>query len=253
MDISFYTAAVGAGQQQDRMSVLANNIANVNTTGFRAKRPAFAQLMTGPVTGIEADLPRGVGSRMITADTNFNTSALSATGRTMDYAINGDGFFALLDPVSGSFTYTRDGSFVKSSFEVTVEVEDGEEVPLDEYGQPMTETKWYLSDGYGRFVMGTDGRPIEVLDESAELPIGIFDFTNYNGMQSEGENGLLPIDKNGGVRLGSGVLVQGYLERSNTDLAYELSKVIEAQRSFTYMLKMVQTSDEITTTVNNLR
>jgi len=254
MDISFYTAAVGAGQQQDRLDVLANNIANINTFGFRAKRPAFSQLMTGAVRGIDEDLQRGVGSRMITAETDFSTTALQATGRGLDYAIEGSGFFALLDPVSGNFTYTRDGSFIRSSFQVEAEADPVTgEVPQGEDGQPLMETKWYLSDGFGRFVMGEDGRPIEVFNDTDPLPVGIFDFINYNGMLSQSENGHMPIDKNGGVRLGNGKLIQGYVESSNTDLAYEFTKVIEAQRSFTYMLKMVQTSDEITTTVNNLR
>jgi len=254
MEIAFYAAATGAQHQQDRLDVHANNIANINTFGFRAKRPSFSALMTGPVTGIESDLPRGVGSRMIAAETDFNPNGIARTWRDLDYAISGDGFFALLDPVSGEFTYTRDGSFVKSSYEVEADPDEVTgEVPVDENGDPVMEVKWFLSDGEGRFVLGWDGRPIEVVDEKEELPIGIFDFINYNGMAAQGDNGQLPIDKNGGVRLGSGTLMQGVLETSNADLAYEISKVIETQRSFTYMLKMVQTSDEIETTVINLR
>ena len=85
------------------------------------------------------------------------------------------------------------------------------------------------------------------------LPVGIFDFVNTNGMLSVSENRFVPIEKNGGLRVGSGKLVQGKLEQSNADLANEISKVIESQRSFTYALKMIQTSDEIETTVNDLR
>ena len=76
MNLSFYTAAVGAQQQQDRLDVYANNIANINTPGFRAKQPSFSQLMTGPVVGIEDDLPRGVGARMEDAATDFRAAAL---------------------------------------------------------------------------------------------------------------------------------------------------------------------------------
>ncbi len=117
------------------------------------------------------------------------------------------------------------------------------------------ETVWCLSDGDGRFVMGRDGRLIEVDEDNVktELPIGIFDFVNTNGMLNIGRNRFVPVEKNGQMQIGQGKLVKGYLERSNTDLAHEMVKVIESQRSFTYALKMIQTSDEIETTVNGLR
>ena len=246
MNISFYTASVGAQQQQDRLDVHANNIANVNNYGFRAKQPSFSQLMTGPVVGIEDDLPRGYGSRMEDAATDFRGSGLADTGRKLDYAIEGAGFFGLIDLTTGEVSYTRDGSFTLS------ELKD-----VDAEGQQIS--RWYLSDGMGRFVIGRDGRRIEVDAEMAEetdipeLPVGVFDFINHDGMLSLGDNRLIPVEKNGGVGIGSGKAVQGCLELSNADLANELSKVIESQRSFQYMLRMVTTSDEIETTVNNLR
>lgn len=237
MNISFYTASVGAQQQQKRIDVHANNIANVNTAGFRAKQPSFNQLMTGPVVGIEDDLPRGVGARMEDAQTDFRQAAINGTERSLDYAIEGDGFFGLIDPRTREISYTRDGSFTMSQFF------EGEE------------EKWYLSDGMGRFVIGLDGQPVEVEDEHESLAdvIGIFDFINHDGMLTLSENRIIPVEKNGAVGLGSGKAIQGYLEMSNADLANELTKVIEAQRSFQYALRMVTTSDEIETTVNNLR
>ena len=237
MNISFYTATTGAIQQQDRLDVHANNIANINTAGFRAKQPSFNQLMTGPVVGIEDDLPRGVGARMEDAQTDFRQAPINGTGRPLDYAIEGGGFFGLIDPRTGEVSYTRDGSFTTSQFF------EGEE------------EKWYLSDGMGRFVMGRDGQPVEVEDEheSLEDVIGIFDFINHDGMLSLGENRMIPVEKNGAVGLGGGKAIQGYLEMSNADLANELTKVIEAQRSFQYALRMITTSDEIESTVNNLR
>ena len=262
MNISFYTASTGAQQQQDRLDVHANNIANVNNYGFRAKQPSFSQLMTGPVVGIEGDLARGVGSRMEDAATDFRQSALKGTERKLDYAIEGQGFFGLLDTRTGEVSYTRDGSFTLSSFQEQGEVEITE---LDENGQTVTRTeqgevtKWYLSDGLGRFVLGRDGRRIEVSAELAEttdipeLPVGVFDFINHDGMLSLGDNRMIPVEKNGGVGLGSGKAVQGCLEISNADLGNELAKVIEAQRSFQYMLRMITTSDEIESTVNGLR
>ena len=243
MNISFYTAAVGAQMQQERLDVHGNNIANVNTYGFRAKMPAFSSLMTYNVRGINEDIVTGVGSKLEDAETDFRGTALFGTDRPLDFAINGDGFFALVDPGTGDISYTRDGSFTMSDF-------------IDEDG----ETRWYLSDGMGRFVLGMDGRRIELTGEEDtggvgkfKLDVGVFDFVNHNGMQHIGDNRIIPVEKNGQVMLGTGVAVAGYLELSNTDLAYELAKVIESQRSFQYMLRMVTTSDEIETTVNNLR
>lgn len=243
MNISFYTAAVGAQQQQERLDVHGNNIANINTYGFRAKIPAFSSLMIYNVRGIDEDIVTGVGSRLEDAETSFLGSGLMGTDRPLDYAINGSGFFALLEPGTGEISYTRDGSFTMSDF-------------IDEDG----ETRWYLSDGRGRFVLGMDGQRIELTGEEDtagmgefELNVGVFEFINHNGMLSIGDNRVVPVEKNGQVMLGDGVAVQGYLELSNADLAYEIGKVIESQRSFQYMLRMVTTSDEIETTVNNLR
>ncbi len=254
MNISFYTAAVGAQQQQERLDIHGNNIANVNTYGFRARVPSFQALMTGPIRGIDEDLPRGVGSRIESAEAKYAGTAFYGTERKLDYAIEGQGFFALQDPTAGTFSYTRDGSFIKSSFQVQERDENGEPL-LDEEGEIVETTKWYLSDGRGRFVLGRNGAPIEITEDNEDepLPIGVFDFINYNGLQHSGDNQMGPVDKNGQVRLGDGKVVQGYLELSNTDLANELAKDIESQRSFSYMLRMVQTSDEIETTVNNLR
>lgn len=260
MDISFYTAAVGAHQQQRRLDIHANNIANINNYGFRARRPSFQTLMTGAVAGIDETLQRGVGSHIESAELDFNPSGFWGTERALDYSVNGKGFFALMDPATGEYTYTREGSFTLSNVVETIQPEIPEDYqPGDELPQPETVTTWYLSDGDGRYVIGTDGRPITVGDPVNDiyignlLPVGIFDFINHNGMLSEGLSGVIPVEKNGQVTVGAGKLVQGYLETSNADYAYELTKVIESQRSFQYMLRMVQTSDEITTTVNGLR
>ncbi len=246
MNQSFYTAAVGAWQQQERLNVHGNNIANVNNYGFKAKRPVFSDLMYAYIEGAQQDeMARGTGAYMVGADTDFHQSGFADTGRPLDYAINGDGFFAVWEPSTGDYIYTRDGSFTMSQY-------------MLENDQGEMETRWYLSDGQGRFVMGRDGRLVEVDTDNAGsmaemLPIGIFDFVNTNGMLSNSENRFTPIDKNGALRVGSGKLVQGKLEQSNVDLANEIAKVIESQRSFTYALKMIQTSDEIETTVNDLR
>lgn len=258
MNLSFYTAAVGAYQQQLRLDVHANNIANVNTYGFRARIPAFSALMTGEVRAIDQDLNRGVGSRLEDSETDLRQGPLTGTGRVLDFAIDGDGFFMLRDPGTGGLSYTRDGSFILSQYE-TQEESGAAEEDAGETAEEEKTTRWYLSDGMGRFVLGTNGMPVEVeITPQTDLtqidfPVGIFDWINHNGMTSDSENRINPVDKNGRLGLGDGKLVQGYLELSNTDLANEMSKVIESQRSFQMMLRMVTTSDEIESTVNNLR
>ncbi len=173
MNLSFYTASVGAWQQQERLNVHGNNIANVNNYGFKAKRPVFSDLMYDYINGAQGDeLPRGTGAYVVSADTDFSSNGYADTGRAMDYAINGDGFFALWDPATGDYSYTRDGSFIMSEYQI--EGDDGQ-----------LESHWYLSDGFGRFVMGRNGRMVEVTDENREkeLPVGIYDFVNTNGME----------------------------------------------------------------------
>lgn len=240
MNLSFYAAAVGVAEQQQRLNVHGNNIANINTYGYKTEKPSFTQLMYDNVDGIGGErLLRGAGSRLDAAETDFRQKNLYDTGLPQDYAIEGDGFFALLDPGTGEFSYTRDGSFSAATFAPPAVNAEG----------------WYLSDGNGRLVISNFGQPIAMPDPdtTAAQNIGIFDFINYNGMQHLSDNRLVPVEKNGNVRIGRGRLVQGCLERSNADLANEMTKVIETQRSFSYMMKMIIASDEIENTVNNLR
>lgn len=253
MNLSFHTAVVGAQQQQQRLNIQGNNIANVNNYGFKAKKASFQALMYRNIRGIDnAELPVGVGAQVISAATDFTSGTFASTGRDLDYAIQGDGFFAVVNPVTNELTFTRTGAFALSEFLVAREDENGEQ-ELDEEGQPIMETVYRLADAEGRFVLSEEGRVMDVKDPSQTLSIGVFDFINYNGMQHQGYNRFLPTDKNGQLRLGTGRVTQGILELSNVDLAEEMTKVIESQRAYGMALKMIQTSDEVETTINGLR
>ena len=93
---AFYSAAVGAQQQMQKMNVQANNIANVNTCGFKAEKPAFQALMYGMVNGIGGDqLPKGSGTRMVSTETDFSQAPVEETGRKQDYAIAETAFLPL--------------------------------------------------------------------------------------------------------------------------------------------------------------
>lgn len=243
---AFYSATVGAQQQMLRMDVQANNISNVNTHGFKAQVPAFQSLMYGMLDGIDgAQLPRGTGAYMSGTATNWSEGIIEETGRDLDFAILGDGYFALYEPGTGEVSFTRDGAFSLASFQ-----EAGE--GTDANGNPVMNTVYYLSDGEGRQVLGQDGFPIRVSDPEADLTVGVFSIQYQDGLQRDGSSRFLMGDKNGMVWVSNAEVRQGMLESSNTDLATELGQVIEAQRSYSYVLKMMQTADEVETTINGL-
>lgn len=257
MNMSFYNAAVGAYQQQLRMDVQSNNIANVNTQGFRCERVSFGELMNRDVTGInDSRLPTGTGARVAQATVDFSARGYKDTGRRFDFAINGDGFFALYDPETQEISYTRDGSFTMAQFWIPP-AEDAEP-EIDEDGneiEPQPTSVWRLSDNEGRCVLDPQGNFIVVDPEDRDQPLtlGVFDFAIRDGLQHADSSRFLATERNGQLYLGTGEVKQGLIEMSNTDMTQEFIKVIESQRAFSYCLKMVTTSDEIETTFNNLR
>ena len=246
MNQSFYIGAVGAQQQLYHLNVHGDNIANVNTFGYKADKSYFMALLYQNWPGVEAELPMGVGARMHKTSTDYSQGVPSETGRALDFMIDGEGFFALMDAETGEITLTRNGAFIMSS----LQRDTGE---VDENGEPVMETVFYLGDNEGRFVLSDEVEMILIDDPKAELPIGIFDVMNYDGMTQLDDTRYIPVNKNGNIWYGTGKLVRGYLEQSNADLADELTKVIEAQRAYGLALKMMTTSDEIENTINNLR
>ncbi len=234
MNQSFYTGAVSAQQQNMRMGIQGNNLANINTYGFKAEKGRFGQLVYQQIKAADDEEQLvGSGASLLMSSTDHRAGSAYHTGRTQDYMIDGDGFFALKDLATNKTTFTRSGAFV-----VAQAGEGG---------------RWYLTDGQGRFVLGKNGEPIEVTDPSAEQPVGIFDFDKYDGMQHTNGTRFVWNEKDGNVRVGTGKLLSGYLENSNVDLAEEMTKVIETQRAYGMALKLVQASDELETTINNLR
>ena len=253
MNQSFYSAAVGAYQQNLRMHVQGNNIANVNTQGFRAEKVAFGELMNRNVNGIDgAQLPKGTGTRVIQATVDFAGTAFKETGRTFDFGIDGDGFFALFDPDTREISYTRDGSFMMAQFFIQP---DENAVPEEDGEEPQPTEVWRLSDNEGRCVLDPQGNFIVIDPENREAPLtlGVFDFAIHEGMEHADSSRFLATERNGQLYLGTGQVKQGLLEMSNTDITQEFIKVIESQRAYGFALKMIQTSDEIETTINGLR
>jgi len=255
MNQSFFIGAVGAHQQLKRLNLHANNIANVNTAGFKAEKSRFGNLIYQDLKAVgEVMEPSGVGGILWTSATDHSRGGPMDTGRQTDFMIEGDGYFALVDLATEEVTYTRTGAFYAAELvEPTGEVDENGNPLLDENGEPLTEVNYYLSDGEGRFVLTESGTLLRMENGSlTELP-GVFDYINYDGMTHNEESRLVNVEKNGGLRLSDSILHQGVLEMSNADLAEEMTKVIESQRAYSMALKMVQASDEIESTIIGLR
>lgn len=235
MYTSFYTAARGAIEQQRRLDVVSNNIANVNNYGYKSKNAVFSDLMyynLNNYRGEETPLKAGTGVVVEKTNTNFDPAGFLTTDRDYDYAINGEGFFMLRNPVNNTVTYTRNGRFSMS----------------------QRGNEFYLVNDNGNFVLDQNRNPIRVTQDGLSAEIGVYGFNILDGMQSVGDNEFAPIAKNGNPYLIQGAeLVERTLESPGVDLADEISKVIESQRAYAYSLRMVRTSDEIVTTINSLR
>ena len=254
---AFYSATVGAQQQMQRMNVHANNISNVNTYGYKTQAPAFQALMYGMLEGIDGNqLPRGSGTVMALTGSDMASGALEETGRDLDFAILGNGFFAVYEPTTGEVSFTRDGSLMFSPVEETVEEAEGADPvgarPVDTDQTPITRKMYYLCDGEGRFVLGNDGYPIALESPDEDFQVGVFSIQYLDGLERVGSGRFVMNDKNGAVWVSDAQVRSGFLESSNADLATELTGVIEAQRSYSYALKMVTTADEVATTINGL-
>lgn len=242
MDMSFYTGAVGASQSQKKLDVVSNNLANVETTGYKAKHAEFSELVQYNLHAPEDEktkIQAGDGGIVSKTGTNFHTSSFTETGRKLDFCIGTDNTFFMLQDSAGNITYTRDGSF--------------------HAGQQADGTFALMSTG-GKYVLDANGQKItgqseEDLVNDADQ-IGLCELPYPSRLENTGDNEYA-------VRTGDTLntpraakernLTQGYLESSGTDVAREMVDMIEAQRSFSYAVRMVQTSDEVASTINSLR
>ncbi len=240
MDTSFYTGARGVRTQQARMDVLSNNIANLNTTGYRMHSSAFLDLLYYNIRATDVEvtdpvLKAGTGVVQERTDIDFATAgSVVPTGQPMDYALmDKEGFFVLRDPMTNEITYTRNGHFSASL---------------------RANGNFLLINDDGKLVLDGNRRPIRVVDGKAAVDPGVFTFENTNGMLAVGDNEFSPVPKNGApIRIRDPHMRSGHLEMTNVDLAEEYAKVVEASRAYSYALKMVQTSDEVEQTINSLR
>ena len=259
MTQALWIAKTGLDAQQTRMAVTANNLANVNTAGFKRDRASFEDLLyqtvrqPGGSTSEQTQLPTGLqvgtGVRVAATAKNFAQGNLSQTGNALDVAINGRGFFEVLMP-DGSSAYTRDGSFQVNS--------QGELVTSAGYPvQPGLQ----LPEGTQSLTIGADGTVTAQIQGQAEgVQVGsltLADFVNPAGLQARGESLYTETGASGPAQQGApgtsgiGTLIQGSVESSNVNVVEELVSMIETQRAYETNAKAISTVDSMLAFLNN--
>jgi len=245
--------------QQTNLDVIANNLANVNTTGYKKSKAEFQDLLyqtsrsPGAEQGGGNQLPTGVqighGSRLVATSKLFTDGELTQTGQQLDVAIKGDGFFEVQMP-DGSRAYTRDGA-LKTGADGRVTTSDG--LPLQSGFQsiPQGTTAINISSTGEVTTQGASG--------TQNFRVQLARFANPAGLQSLGANLYKETTASGPAEAGNpgengyGELQQGYLEMSNVKVVEEMVNLIVAQRAYEVNAKAVQASDEMMQMSNNLR
>lgn len=255
---SLWTAATGMIAQQLNIDVTANNLANVNTIGFKKSRAEFEDLMYQnlKIAGVENQGSRipvgmqiGMGVRPVSVHKLFSQGDYQNTGNPLDLAIEGDGFFQVL--VNGEPAYTRAGAF-----------------KLDEEGRVVTANGYVLQPEFTvpaetQNVVVTETGHIAALDkegnELAAADIPLYTFINPSGLKSIGRNLFLPTEASGEATEGTpgennvGTIAQGFLEMSNVELVEEMVNMIVGQRAFEINSKAITTSDQMLQIANQMK
>lgn len=256
---ALWVAKTGLDAQQTRMSVVSNNLANVNTTGFKRGRAVFEDLLyqnvtqAGGATSANTESPTGLttgtGVRVVATEKTFTQGSALQTGNSLDVLIQGRGFFQVLQP-DGNLAYSRDGSF-KVDSEGRLVTSSGYEI------QPSITIP---SDAQS-VTIGLDGTVQATLQgQTAPTSLGtlqLADFINPAGLQPKGQNLFLETAASGSPQVtnpgleGLGTLVQGSLEGSNVNVVEELVSMIETQRAYEMNSKAISTSDQMLQYLNN--
>ena len=255
------TAATGMAAQQMNIDNIANNLANINTTGFKKSRVEFQDILyqnyrkAGTASALGAMIPTnldiGHGVKAVATTREFSTGATLITQNPTDMAIAGNGFFQVQMP-DGTTAYTRDGSF-KISYDGTIVTADGfamiPEITIPEDATDIS--------------IGIDGEAF-VMIAGSEAPqqigqIELAKFINPAGLSAVGHNLLLETPASGAPITGTptteglGRIDQGHLENSNVSVVDEMVNMILAQRSYEINSKVIQASDEMSQITNNLK
>lgn len=253
MNPALWAAKTGLDAQQTRMAVVSNNLANVNTTGFKKSRAVFEDLLyqnvrqVGGATSQDTQAPSGLslgtGVRVVATEKTYTQGSLNNTGNSLDLAISGRGFFQVLMP-DGTLGYTRAGDF-----------------QMNNQGQLVTSSGYAVQPGINipqgaqSITIGNDGVVSVLLaGSSAPTQVGqlqLADFVNPAGLQPRGENLLVESASSGSAQTGNpglsglGTLNQGMVESSNVNVVEEMVNMIETQRAYEMNTKAIQTTDQM--------
>ncbi len=253
MNLALWAAKTGLDAQNTRMAVIANNLANVSTTGFKAGRVSFQDLMYQNVQQVGAQstqntqyptgLSLGTGVRLAATEKDYSQGSVLQTNGSLDMAINGLGFFQITMP-DGTLAYTRDGSF-----------------SLDSQGNVVNASGYPISPaitipaGAQSISIGNDGTVSVTLPGSAKPTtvgqVQLATFVNDEGLQPVGNNLLVESAASGAPQVGTpgtsgiGTLQQGALETSNVNSVTELVDMIETQRAYEMNSKAINTVDQM--------
>jgi flagellar basal-body rod protein FlgG len=259
MDASLWVAKTGLDAQQTRMNVISNNLANVNTTGFKRDRAVFEDLLyqnirqaggqTGADTQAATGFQLGTGVRVMATEKIVAQGNMQTTENSLDIAIAGDGYFQIAQP-DGTIAYTRDGNF-----------------NLDNAGQIVTGSGQLLQPAItvpanaSSVTIGQDGTvSVELQAGGGAQVLGQLQmarFINAAGLQSMGQNLLKETPASGAPQVGNpgadgmGILMQGALESSNVNVVEEMVSMIETQRAYEINSKAISTVDGMLQYLNN--
>lgn len=255
---ALYTAATGMKAQQLFLDNVSNNLANVNTTGFKRSQVNFQDLLYDNkyIAGAESaqgfEIPSGIqlggGVRPISTTKLFTVGNLQTTGRDLDLAIEGNGFFQISRP-DGTIAYTRDGAFGRNS---KGEIVTSEGLPLTPSITIQDDIKIQIGKDGTVSVEGSDGA-VQNLGQ-----IMLANFPNSAGLESIGRNMYEETIASGSPTVsvpgeqGTGAIAQFTLESSNVDTVTELVNLITAQRAYEINSRAIKAGDEMLSTINNL-
>jgi flagellar basal-body rod protein FlgG len=259
MDASLWIAKTGLDAQQKRMSVISNNLANVNTNGFKRDRAVFEDLLyqsirqpggqSGPDTQLPTGLMLGTGTRLVATEKNHIQGNMITTGNALDITIGGEGFFQI-QQADGTVAYSRDGSFKVSNAGQVVTANGSLLIP------PIV-----LPDNLATLTIAQDGTVVaELTNGGGQAQLGqlqVARFVNPAGLQSMGQNLYRETPGSGAPQLlvpgqgGGGPLYQGTLEASNVNVVEEMVSMIETQRAYEVNSKAISAVDGMLRFLNN--